>query len=222
MLWVSRIRLEEGHRVECQGRFPEKWVFKLSHNHALPLLSPPPPTSACFWLQWAQLCPAQDQHHTEFWSLCENPSHEGRLTYNVRAPGSPQSDPRLGPRTTALFFEFWIIYKTLSWLVLAICCFVSAVYFLATCMLFLYHLHADIRRPRAEWTSHLLLCVEPQLIHSQNSQVGCPSSFHQQEPCLVHLFIPNTASHCSRVWELEQRIKETMLLTSQSLQSASL
>lgn len=89
-------------------------------------------------------------------------------------------------------------------------------------MFFLHHSNADISRPRAEWTSHLLLFVGPQLIHSQNSHEGRPSSFHQQEPCSVHLLIQNTASHGSRLWELEQRIKETMFLISQSLLTFSL
>lgn len=97
----------------------------------------------------------------------------------------------------------------------------GAVYSLIVCTLLLYHSNADISRPRAECTSHVLLFVGPQLIRSQNSPVGRPSCFHQQEPCSVHLFIQNTASHCCRVWELEQRIQETMFLISQSLPSAS-
>lgn len=107
----------------------------------------------------------------------------------------------------------WVLdylWDSTSWLIFAIYCFINAFYFPIIFMLFIYHSNAKFSRPRAKWTSCVLLLIGPQLIHLHDSQVGCPNSFHQQDPCFLHLFVQNATSHCSRVWELEQKIKNNI------------
>lgn len=148
------------------------------------------------------------------WGLSHTPSHEGRLIYNMRTQGSPQSHPRWGPKATTLLFELCIICKTAPFdLYLQYVPF----YFLTICMFSLYHSNANFSRPREDWVSHLTFFNRASLIHSQSSQVAGPNFFCQQNACIVHLFVQNTASHPSRVWELKQQVNETIFLFSQSL-----
>lgn len=126
----------------------------------------------------------------------------------------PQNHPKVSlVRAHSNRTLLWILvylWDSTSWLIFALYCFINAFYFLAIFMLFLYHSNAKFSRPRAKWTSCILFFIGPQLIHLNNSQVGCPNSFHQQDPCFIHLFVQNAASHCSRVWELEQKIKDSI------------